>query len=140
MKNILLTITVLLTSLLNAQVNTLKLKEFYKFQVLKGLDPLVEYLDNRETKLMGGVTDIEIKFDETNKKVTLTNNTFNTVNSFPIISKLDSTDKIVSYKVLGPKGYFQYLLSNQTNGDVNVYCSWNEGMYTKSWVSVGKLN
>lgn len=137
MRNVTLIITLILSSLsLNAQNQVYNLKEFYNFEVFSGLNPLVEYIENRETKLMGVTSDVTIEFNEDDSVVIVKNNYSNTVDSYPIVEKYSAVLGATRYSVLSKKGEFIYVVTKQPDGNVNVYSFWVDGFMTKGWASV----
>lgn len=137
MKNVLLTIAFVLSVVsAKAQSQTYKLKEFYNFEIFGTLNPLTEYIENREVVLPGGQADVTIEINEKNRVVVVNNKYSNVVDSYPIIEKYDEIDNAVRYTVQGKKGPFVYVVTKQPDGNVNVYSFWTEGFMTKGWASV----
>jgi len=137
MKNLLLTIALVL-SVISAQAQSVsfQLKEFYNFEIFSQLNPLEEYVNNREIPMGGGVGNVKITFNETKNAVFVEDSTINQVMVYHITEKYQPSSDYVRYTVQGPKGMFAYIVTKQPDGSVNVYTFWNEGMVTKGWASV----
>ena len=64
MKNVLLTIALVLSVVsAKAQSQVYQLKEFYNFEIFGSLNPLTEYIENRELQLPGGQANVTIEID-----------------------------------------------------------------------------
>jgi hypothetical protein len=137
MKNVLLTIALVLSVVsAKAQNQVYQLKEFYNFEIFGSLNPLTEYIENRELKLPGGQSDVTIEIDEKNHVVVVNNKYFNKVDAYPIIEKYDEIQGAVRYTVQGKRGPFIYVVTRQPDGNTNLYSFWSEGIMTKGWASV----
>lgn len=131
MKNIILTIGLIILSLnLNAQVKTYKLKELYNFKTEPGKNPFVEFVEGRETVLLGGKSEdgkeIIMTVNEDSGFVKVNNPYANGVKIYPILRKEQMSENYVSFLMMGPNGPFAYVYSRQSPTVVNVYCFWTE--------------
>lgn len=131
MKNIILTIGLIIGILnLNAQVTTYKLKELYNFETEQGKNPFVEFVENRETKLPGGINEkgkeIIMIVNEDSGFVRINNPHADGVKTYPILEKNQLSKDYVSFLMMGPNGLFSYVYSRQSPTVVNVYCFWTE--------------
>jgi len=140
MKNILLTITLILTTIsVNAQSKVYNLNNFYRFEVKSGLNPLVEYDKNREKPLNGIFDTVTIKFDEVNNVVISNNKSLNKVDTFPIIGKSAPNPLVEIYDVFDTDGKVsKYVLSHFPNEDVLVYFLQYGESKTQAWSSLHK--
>ena len=137
MRNALLTITILLIiGSAKSQSQIYKLKEFYNFEIPGSLNPLTEYIEHREIILPGGKADVTIDINEKNSIVVVDNKYSNASDSFTITEKYNEIENAVRYTVEGKKGPFIYVVTKQTDGNMNVYCFWTEGIMTKGWASM----
>jgi hypothetical protein len=131
MKNIVLTIGLIISVLnVSAQVTTYKLKELYNFETARGKNPLVEIVENREKKLIGGISEegkeIIMIVNEDSGFVRVENPYDNGTKTYNILEKNKVSENYVSFTMMGPKGIFLYVYSRQSPKVVNVYCFWTE--------------
>jgi hypothetical protein len=131
MKNIVLTIGLIIGAFnLNAQVTTYKLKELYNFETEKGKNPFVEFAENREKELTGGVSEdgkeIIMTVNEDSGFVRVDNPYADGIKTYRILQKNQMSENYVSFLMEGPNGLFSYVYSRQSPTVVNVYCFWTE--------------
>lgn len=131
MKNIVLTIGLIIGTLnLSAQVTTYKLKELYNFETEQGKNPFVEFVENREIKLTGGISEdgkeIIMTVNEDSGFVSVDNPYDDGVKTYTILQKNQMSKNYVSFLMMGPNGIFSYVYSRQSPTVVNVYCFWTE--------------
>jgi len=131
MKNIVLTIGLIIGTInLSAQVTTYKLKELYNFETEKGKNPFVEFAENREKELTGGVSEdgkeIIMTVNEDSGFVRVDNPYADGIKTYPILQKNQMSENYVSFLMGGPNGLFAYVYSRQSPTVVNVYCFWTE--------------
>lgn len=117
-------------SLTKGQVTTYKLKELYNFETEQGKNPFVEFAENREIKLIGGVSEdgkeIKMTVNEDSGFVRIDNPYDDGVKTFSILKINRLSDDYVSFLMMGPNGLFTYIYSRQSPTVVNVYCFWTE--------------
>lgn len=138
MKNILLTITLILTTIsVNAQSKVYSLNDFYRFEVKSGLNPLVEYRDNREKPLDGFFNTVTIEFDDVNNFVIYNNQSLSKVDTLPIVGKFTPDPLVELYFVIDTDGKLsKYVLSHFPNKDVLVYFLQYGESNTQAWSSL----
>lgn len=140
MKNILLTITLILTTIsVNAQSKVYNLNDFYRFEVKSGLNPLIEYTQNREKPLDGIFDTVTIEFDEVNNFVVFNNQTLSKSDTLFIIGKFAPNPLVEVYDVIDTEGKLsKYVLSHFPNKDVLVYFLQYGETNTQAWSSLHK--
>lgn len=140
MKNILLTITLILTTIsVNAQSKVYNLNNFYRFEVESGLNPLVEYDNNHEKPLDGIFDTVTVEFDELNHFVIFNNQTLSKVDTLFIVGKFAPDPLVEVYDVIDTDGKLsKYVLSHFPNKDVLVYFLQYGESKTQAWSSLHK--
>jgi hypothetical protein len=117
-------------SLAKGQVTNYKLKELYNFETEQGKNPFVEFAENREIKLTGGISEdgkeIIMIVNEDSGFISIDNPYDDGVRSYTILEKNRLSDDYVSFLMMGPNGLFTYIYSRQSPTVVNVYCFWIE--------------
>lgn len=139
MKKLIVTLLFVLTVSLNAQI-VIKLDSFYFFKYKSEYNVYDALNNNLHEKRGSGVAGVTLKFDTISMVGTQENLYDNSVDTFPIIRTIHTSNDVVTYVVRNEVGdFFSYTYFQNTPSQKQVICLWKKSEHEMyGWQSVAK--